>query len=67
MTIQKRTASAPAYGAECESDGNSTRSIFWATHTGPLDYKESTVPSIRWLCRRGPVPSVYSGDTWLED
>ena len=67
MTIQRRSASAPADGAECESDGNSTRLIFRATHTGPPDYKESNGLSIRWLCRRGPVPSVYNWDPWLED
>ena len=54
---------SPAYETDVEKGGRSAPVIFGAS---PV-CKECNGLSIRWLCRRGPVPSVYNWDTWLED
>ena len=67
MGIERYVTSAPACGADFESDGNSAPAIFQAGDTSAPDVRERNYESIRWLCRRGPVPSIYNWDAWLEE
>jgi hypothetical protein len=67
MAIERYVTSTPARGADFESDGNLAPVIFQAMDTSAPDVKERNYESIRWLCRRGPVPSVYNWDAWLEE
>jgi hypothetical protein len=67
MAIERYVISAPARGTDLESDDNSAPVIFQVVETSAPDVKERNYESIRWLCRRGPAPSVYSWDAWLEE
>jgi hypothetical protein len=63
MNMEGYKTFPPAYETDAEKGGRSAPVIFGVSP----DCKERNYQSIRWLCRRGPVPSVYDWDTWLEE
>jgi hypothetical protein len=65
MNMEGSKTFSPAYETDFKNGGSSDPRIFRVHHPTLLDGKEC--PSIRWLCRRGPVPPVYQWDTWSEE
>jgi hypothetical protein len=63
MNMEGYKTLPPVYEADVEKGGRSAPVVFGISP----DCKERNYQSIRWLCRRGPVPPVYDWDTWLED
>jgi hypothetical protein len=66
MEVGWYTTFKPANSADRESDSRVSSVVSRVSHAASPDYEECNGPSIRWLCRRGPVPSVYNWDPWSE-